>query len=529
MKIIFYALLFTVVMALPAYAQLPTKSFAVTSACPGNAGNPSVLGEIQTDGSFKPIEPTATVREDGTPIRVNGLGYDQDDQTVLYAMQVVQPTFNFTTLTLNNPAPILYRINLTTAAATNVGTVTPPPTPTSGLTAPNAGETATDLRETLNFVADSDPDATYYTGGLTLRVIYQTIFGIPIPATARVTDVRLYVGTVNLKAIAAPVWQELTTDLTTAAILETERVQVENYIRKNFSGPFPEGGIQDWVYDRATNNLVSYVGQSGQYLTITNPGSTTPVGVTSTPTVPLPLPTTTDDLNIGSMFSDKFYNVYVVRAGSGEIFRVDHSTGDYSGQSYGSALGCNRGDAVSFPDALPLPVELTSFTARAAPQGVAVAWATASEKDAATFQLERSSDGQQWQTWRSVPATNRAAGARYAALDTAPLPGTSYYRLRMVDQDGTTAYSTVQSVTVAAPAATLQAFPNPAGQFLIVRPAAPGDQLQVLNSTGQVVWHQTDGSSGARISVAAWPAGLYYVRSQGQGHALLSQKVVVVH
>ena len=527
MKTIFYALLLFVVATFPAYAQLPTNSFAVTSACPGNAGNPSVLGEIQTDGSFVPI---ATVSEDGNPIRVNGLGYNDADQTVLYAMQVVQPTLDFATLTLDNPAPILYRINLTTAAATNVGTVTPPPTPTSGLTAPNPGETTMDLRETLNFVADSGPDATYYTGGLTLRVFYRTFFGFPVPGSFRVMDVRLYVGTVDLTNIAAPTWRQLdTADPATAAIVEAEQVQVEAYVNGGFVGPFPEGGIQDWVYDRAQSKLVSYIGQSGQYLTITDP-DTAPVGVTTTPTVPLPpLPPTTDDRNIGSMFSDKFDNVYVVRAGTGEIFRVDHFTGDYSGKSYGAALGCNRGDAVSFRGALPLPVELTSFTARTAPQGVTVAWATASEKDAATFRLERSPDGQQWQTWRSVPATNHAAGARYAALDAAPLPGTSYYRLLMVDQDGTSAYSTVQSVTLTAPAATLEAFPNPAGQFLTVRPATPGDQLQVLNSTGQVVWHQTDGSPSTQISVAAWPAGLYYVRSQGNGHALLSQKVVVVH
>ena len=503
MKTIFYALLLATAATPPAYAQFPTNSFAVTSACPGNAGNPSTLEKINTDGTLTPI---GMVHAGSTNLIVNGLGNDVADLNNLYALNVTQPV----TLENFNTPPNLYRISLTTAEATPLGAVTAPPSPSYSL--PNIA-----ISQTFNFIGDGDNKSNYFVGGATVR--YN-------PFTNKVDDVRLYVGQIRLTPFvtAAPTWRRLdTSDPATTLVVAGYQAQVQAFITSNFSSPAPEGGIQDWVFDPFSNHLVSYLGQDGLFLTIRDIDSA-PVATTTRPTAPLPV-----QQDVGAMFTDRVGNVYAVTANDGTIYKINRETGDYSGQSYGSALGCNRGDAVSFPDALPLPVELTSFTARAAPQGVAVAWATASEKDAATFQLERSPDGQQWQAWRSVAATNRAAGARYAALDAAPLLGTSYYRLRMVDQDGTTAYSTVQSVTVAAPAATLQAFPNPAGQFLTVRPAAPGDELQVLNSTGQVVWHQTDGSTDARISVAAWPAGLYYVRSQGQGHALLSQKVVVVH
>ena len=505
MKTIFYALLLAAAATVPAYAQFPTNSFAVTSACPGSAGNPSILEKINTNGTLTPV---GTVHEGNTNLIVNGLGNDVMDLDNLYALNVTQPV---TASNFNTP-PNLYRISLTTAEATPLGAVTRPPAISYSFPSPYV-----DIAQTFNFIGDGDNQSNYFVAGATVR--YNFI-------TNEVDNVRLYVGQIRLTPFttASPTWRELdTSEPATSAIIATYRDQVQAFADEGFSGPVPEGGIQDWVFDPFTNHLVSCLGQDGLFLTIRDIDSA-PVATTTRPTVPLPV-----RQDIGAMFTDRVGNVYAVTADVGTIYKVDRVTGDYSGKSYGSALGCNRGDAVSFRDALPLPVELTSFTARAAPQGVAVAWATASEKDAATFQLERSPDGQQWQTWRAVPATNRAAGARYAALDAAPLPGTSYYRLLMVDQDGTTAYSPVQNVTLVAPAAALEAFPNPAGQVLTVRSASPGDQLQVLNSTGQVVWRQTDGSAGAQISVAAWPAGLYYVRSQGSGHALLSQKIVVVH
>lgn len=503
MKKLVYLLLCLGITA-PAYAQFPTNSFAVTSACPGSAGNPSVLQKINTDGSLTPI---GTVHAGSTSLIINALGNDVQDQENVYGMNVVQPI----TLGNFNTPPTLYRISLATAEATALGQVTPPPAPT--YTDLQFGEMV--LRQTFNFIGDGDNQSNYFVGGITVR--YSLFSGT-------VKDPRLYVGQIKLNPFttAAPVWRQLdTSDPNTTTVMQGYATQIQAFIDNGFNGPAPEGGIQDWVFDPFSGHLVSCLGKEGMFLSINNI-TTTPTAVTTAPTQLMP---TTQD--IGSMFTDRVGNIYAVDANDGTIYKIDRTTGNYSGKSYGSALGCNRGDAVSFADALPLPVELTSFTARLGRQGVALAWATASEKNAAAFQLERSPDGVVWQAWRSVPATNRAAGAQYSALDAVPLPGTSYYRLAMHDQDGTTAYSPVQTIeNTQTTTVALQLYPNPVRHTLTVLPAA-GAGLQVVNSRGQVVWQQASPSTTTHISVDAWPAGLYYVRSQT--NALLSQKVVVEH
>ncbi|NVO86155.1 T9SS type A sorting domain-containing protein [Hymenobacter terrestris] len=505
-------------LALQAQAQLPTNSYAVSTPCPSSLNQPSELSKINTDGSITPI---GVVNEAGTGIVVNGLGYNDNNRVALYAMRVVAPTVE--SIQEGTP-PDLFRIDLTTAVATNVGPMTPPPTPTTGLTpASGAGRTARDYRQTLNFVGDSNPSGTYYLGGVTFRISALFFGDLPFPGTATVTDVRLYVGTTSLPVVpapvAAPTWRQLdASDPATAAIIETYRAQIQAYINSGLSTPVPEGGIQDWVYDKPSGNLVSYIGQSGQYLTITNP-ATAPVAVTTTPTVPLPpLPPGTTDNNIGSMFSDQFSNVYVVRAGSGEIFRVDNVTGNYENRSFGSALGCNRGDAVSFPDALPLPVTLTRFDATATGPTVRLTWATTFEERASHFEVERSATATAWNTVARVAAGNQATGQQYAATDARPLPGTAYYRLAMHDRDGTVSYSSVRTVRSAA---TTAVYPNPvrnAAQVLLPMPGQSAT-LELVSARGAVVRRLTApaGVASVEVPMADLPAGFYLLRVQQAG------------
>ncbi|AII50590.1 hypothetical protein N008_01150 [Hymenobacter sp. APR13] len=491
-------------------AQLPTSSFAVTSACPANAGNPSVLQQVNTDGSLTPI---GTVTSNGTPLIVNALGSDDNDRTAIYGMNVVQPV---TVANFNTP-PNLYRISLSTAEATNLGTVTPPATPADVTTPAQPGESGfVDTRLTLNFIGDGDASSNYYVAGATFRVFYVFDFSIPFPfiRPVRVSDLRLYVGVVALPSFPAtgPVWRRLnTSDPATAAVIASYQAEVQTYLNNNGTTPVPQGGIQDWVFDVRTGNLVSYLGQDDQFITISTPGSA-PVGVTTQPTTPIPT-----QQDIGSMFTDRDGNIYAVDADGGTIYKLDRLTGNYSGQSYGAAFGCSRGDAVSLPGALPLPVTLTEFRAEATGRAVRLSWATASEQNADAFLVQRRHEGADWRTIQTIRAGNQSTGQRYSALDTAPLNGQLYYRLAMRDTDGTVAYSPVQAVRMTGKLAP-QTYPNPAPDGVLnvqlTEPSTTETTLELLSTTGQVV-HRLQPATGLttiRLDAHTLPGGLYYLR-----------------
>jgi uncharacterized delta-60 repeat protein len=171
----------------------------------------------------------------------------------------------------------------------------------------------------------------------------------------------------------------------------------------------------------------------------------------------------------------------------------------------------------------PLPVELTAFTATpAGPTAVRLAWATASEKNSAAFEVERSLDGQAFIRVGTLAAAGSSATPRsYELLDTRLPAGVPllYYRLQQVDQDGSFSYSPVRTVALTGASAGLALFPNPAhGGTATLTGAQPGAVVTVLDALGRQVL--TAPADAAGTAVLALPPGLasgvYVVRTGSQ-------------
>ncbi|MDO7845919.1 T9SS type A sorting domain-containing protein [Hymenobacter sp. M29] len=172
------------------------------------------------------------------------------------------------------------------------------------------------------------------------------------------------------------------------------------------------------------------------------------------------------------------------------------------------------------PAPAPLPVELTQFTATpAGPAAVRLAWATATEKNSARFEVERSLDGRAFARIGTVAAAGNSSSARAYELLDAKLPAdaaTLYYRLRQVDADGSFSYSPVRTVGLTGAAAGLSLYPNPAhGGAATLTGAAPGAAVTVVDALGRPVTTATADASGtARLALpAGLPAGVYVVRA----------------
>jgi hypothetical protein len=92
----------------------------------------------------------------------------------------------------------------------------------------------------------------------------------------------------------------------------------------------------------------------------------------------------------------------------------------------------------------PLPAELLYFTGGFNGENVDLNWATASEMNSDFFAVERSSEGLSFSELTRIQSAGYSTSLNeYSAVDTDPLPGLSYYRLRLVDIDGELKYSGV--------------------------------------------------------------------------------------
>ena len=160
----------------------------------------------------------------------------------------------------------------------------------------------------------------------------------------------------------------------------------------------------------------------------------------------------------------------------------------------------------------PLPVELTRFVAALIPSGVALNWATATEKNNDRFEVQRSADGQSFQTIGTVKGQGNSSNLReYAFTDSRPITGQSYYRLRQVDIDGSSAFSSVVAVQTRTETAV---YPNPATN-VVVLPATLGPvRYRVLNAVGQTLL-SGNATGNDRLDLTTLNKGVFFLEMTG--------------
>ncbi|MGG7663547.1 T9SS type A sorting domain-containing protein [Dyadobacter sp. BHUBP1] len=158
----------------------------------------------------------------------------------------------------------------------------------------------------------------------------------------------------------------------------------------------------------------------------------------------------------------------------------------------------------------PLPVTLTRFTAAVESRTVLLNWSTTEEANSDHFEIERSQNGKQWSRIASVASQGDSRVlVNYSHVDASPLAGQNFYRLKMVDRDGTFAYSLIRRVSFQGEGGVAP-YPNPVVDKILIRQYELVRQLDIVNTSGRkVISNQPPSAAG--IDVTKLPRGIYIV------------------
>ena len=175
----------------------------------------------------------------------------------------------------------------------------------------------------------------------------------------------------------------------------------------------------------------------------------------------------------------------------------------------------------------PLPIKLTSITARNQSNVNIINWSSASEDLGERYELQRSADGVRFSAIASLPGNGRAADYEYT--DTDPIPGFNYYRLLLINNDGNNTFSKIVRAFVKT-GIELRLSPNPANGILniqirgsFVRKAS----LQITDVTGKtVLLSNLINNEPKKINISMLAPGVYFLRYRDDQHEIVKKFVV---
>ncbi len=198
-------------------------------------------------------------------------------------------------------------------------------------------------------------------------------------------------------------------------------------------------------------------------------------------------------------------------------YTINDTQGGQSGQATISVLLCS------------LPVTLATFTAVGQEQAIVLNWKTSAETNFEHFELERTLDPRdRFDYLTTITPKADATGGEYIHRDVTIQPNLYYYyRLKMVDLDGSVAYSTVVSARQKLDV-TIRIFPNPAQSTLTFTSPESIASFRLINPLGKTVLAQSKlDSTEINVPLTGLPAGIYVLQTITKSGVSESRKVVV--
>jgi trimeric autotransporter adhesin len=172
-----------------------------------------------------------------------------------------------------------------------------------------------------------------------------------------------------------------------------------------------------------------------------------------------------------------------------------------------------------------LPITLQYLKGLKTGTGNALNWKVNCTSVSITMELERSADSRSFKSITSITASQARCGQPFDYVDAAPLKGTNYYRLKMIDVDGKVTYSPIVAIINGSTSAELVGiYPTVVTDQAFLSVAASRTakmQINITDMSGRIIKtiSQTvaNGSSLININTANLSAGVYNITGMLDG------------
>jgi hypothetical protein len=141
-----------------------------------------------------------------------------------------------------------------------------------------------------------------------------------------------------------------------------------------------------------------------------------------------------------------------------------------------------------------LPVTSISLTGIEKNKEVFLSWKTFGEQNVQRFELQRNNGNGAWSSLSSIPAKSGNSNNTYHYIDSKPFAGNNFYRVKIIDRNGSISNSQTVRVAVPVRSGKIIVSPVPANNNLKVtlqEPTAGNYQLKLVDGNGRVALQQS--------------------------------------
>ncbi|QRR00819.1 T9SS type A sorting domain-containing protein [Dyadobacter sandarakinus] len=236
------------------------------------------------------------------------------------------------------------------------------------------------------------------------------------------------------------------------------------------------------------------------------------------------------DKTIGGNRSDQL--TYIHQTTDGGFFLTGRSGSNASGDKTEDNRTGNEfssdGWVIKLASENPLPVNLTSFVVEKEFTSTMLSWTTTSETNNDHFEVQYSTDAKAWNLLAMINAAEESTKSKtYQFTHVNPANGDNFYRLKMVDTDGTFTYSKKEHLKFNQ-GISVSVYPNPVTETIHLQAAdwSKVKGLQILNNQGKALY-----SSGNKpsqdINARSLEPGLYFIKVTLSDGTETTRKIVL--
>jgi pectinesterase len=177
-----------------------------------------------------------------------------------------------------------------------------------------------------------------------------------------------------------------------------------------------------------------------------------------------------------------------------------------------------------------VPVNIIQFNGAIQNNKVILNWETTNEINIDRYEVEKSNNGNSFESIQTITSRNSINNNSYTATDNAPFNGNNYYRLKIVEKDGTLQYSKTIVINTLKKT-SLQIFPQPVVNntfTLLHTPASNKSIIQITDITGKLLLQVKPGLNNIQTKItlnSKFKKGMYvvtYINEQEKASTILS-------